>query len=118
MTFRRTKYRNVRTEFNGRIYDSKAEALRASQLDAESRATNTRWTPQPSFALGPDKRYRPDFMVRDYIDVWCEDVKGYTPRTFGRIKTLWNKYGICPLKVLRLKGDRFEVVEIVYPGDK
>lgn len=68
------KYRAVRTEGIGpngerRVYDSKAEARFARELNSErSAGLIVSWVPQVSFPLGPDEkgrdvRYRADALV-------------------------------------------------------
>lgn len=103
--FGRSKYRNVRTEYNGRMFDSKAEAERAAVLDLLKTSELIRdWQPQVTFQLGPDHSYRVDFLV------WlpdgtthAEDVKGVETPAFKRHKKLWRKYGPCDLKVIYRK---------------
>lgn len=66
------KYRNVRTEYGGRWYDSKLEARCARILDilVENKMI-VGWSPQPSFVLSSKtrKRIRPDFLVVEMGDI-------------------------------------------------
>lgn len=137
---KRSKYRAVRTEYNGVSYASKAEAAYAVQLDLEQRQGWVKfWIAQPTFRLGcPENVYRPDFMVvmavkghcsgcRDSdplggthcegtvehppeVPVYCVDVKGVETPKFRRDKKLWAKYGPCPLVVVR-NGREVEVID-------
>jgi Protein of unknown function (DUF1064) len=73
------KYRNVPTEYDGRMYSSKAEAAHAAQLDLEKRSGQIRgWLPQVSLPI-PGKKRR---MVIDFLVVMpdgrirLQDVKG------------------------------------------
>jgi hypothetical protein len=95
VTTRPSKYRNVRTEYDGRLYDSKAEAARARELDLLKEAGGIRhWEPQPKFRLGPDFTYRPDFIVwHNDGTTEVEDVKGTETPTFRKTRKLWAKYG-------------------------
>lgn len=63
MKQKQSKYRAVKTEYNGRLYDSKLEAAHARRLDELKNAGIIQsWVPQPSFPLVAE-RIRPDFMV-------------------------------------------------------
>lgn len=109
-----TKYRNVRTAYDGRTYDSKAEARRAEELDyLLSRGSIILWLPQPTFRLGcPENVYRPDFLVYGHaLDLWAEDVKGKRTSKFNRDCRLWKSYAKIPLRIIT----NGEVVEIITP---
>ena len=77
------KYGSKRTEYAGQMYDSKAEAAYARDLDIKKAAGAIRnWWRAPSLVLVPGKRgerieYRPDFAVidADGSRYWV-DVKG------------------------------------------
>ncbi len=74
---KRSKYGNIRTEYRGRVYDSKAEARRAAELDALVPAEIVAWFPQVTFNLAGGIRYRCDFLVILPDGTWrAEDVKG------------------------------------------
>lgn len=65
---RKAKYRNTRTEYNGRKYDSKLEAGVARELDYLLRAGEiAEWKPQHTFELRVNDhivcRHRVDFLV-------------------------------------------------------
>lgn len=83
----RRKYGNIRTEYKGYVFASKAEARRAKELDLLLAAGEIRgYGKQPSFLLDGGVRYRPDFIVCDKNGIiWVEDVKGHKTEGF-RIK--------------------------------
>lgn len=108
------KYRNVRTIYNGVLYDSKFEAEYAAELDImKASGYVTLWIRQPTFRLGcPENVYRPDFFVVHH-NGYCAavDVKGTETAKFRRDKKLWAQYGECPLEIVR----RGEIVETIPP---
>jgi hypothetical protein len=62
---RRSKYRNVQTVYDGRLYASKLEAEHAAELDMQKRAGLIRgWVPQVSMSiLNTQRRIVIDFLV-------------------------------------------------------
>lgn len=98
---RQSKYGNTRTYYNGRTYDSKAEAKRAGELDILLRAGHIKsWEPQPKFEIVVNEKkictYRADFKV-EYPDgtTEIEDVKGVrTPVYKLKKKLVEALYGI------------------------
>ena len=122
------KPREQRT-YNGVLYASKAEAIRAQELDLLIRSGDVKfWIGQPLFRLGcAENTYRPDFLVVPFVNfddvfgdsnaVWVEDVKGFETQSFKRHKRLWKAYGPCELRVLKRKGSGW-TTEIVSPADK
>lgn len=85
---KRNKYNATRTEYNGRVYASKAEAAYAADLDLMLAAGAIReWWPQPAFPLPGGVRYVADFAVIRDNGTPCEiiDVKGVSTAAF-RIK--------------------------------
>ena len=102
----RSKFGNVRTEYKGETYDSKAEADRAKELDLLKAVGQVWcWYRQPVFHLGcPENTYRADFLVIDKEGVHVEDVKGVSTAKFNHDRRLWMQYGPCPLWVIK-KGD-------------
>jgi hypothetical protein len=106
-TAKPTKYRNRRTEYDGRWYDSELQANRAKDLDAMVQAGLLRaWMKEPSFSLvGTRYRIVPDFMlIHNDRTVTIEDTKGIITPTW-RIKCdLFERaYGI-PITII--KGGR------------
>lgn len=64
LTVKPSKYRNVRTEYNGVKYDSKKEAEFAAQLDFhQQNGACLSWTRQVPFRLPGGVIHRVDFMV-------------------------------------------------------
>ena len=93
------KYRNRRTEYAGRTYDSALEARRAFALDVMKRAGEIAgWIPQFSIPVpGTGKRMVVDFMVIGLDGVATfEDTKGPEPTRDWLLKRelVENAYGI------------------------
>lgn len=119
--FHRT-FKATRTEYNGRLYDSKHEAKRAMQLDLLKRAGEVAWwIPQVTIQLGPDHCYRVDFLVAEWaspcsgvqdVRVRAEDAKLVETREFARHRRMWKKYGPFDLHIVKRKG----VIEVVEGG--
>ncbi len=107
------KYRNVRTEYRGVKYDSKAEAERAEQLDYLKRCAYVKWwIGQPKFHLGcPENVYVADFFVMTAIPAhhYVEDVKGFWTKKFKHDVKLWRQYGPCDLHII--SGKDVQVIE-------
>lgn len=116
------RYGNVakRTEYGGVLYDSKAEAHYAANLDIEVAAgTVSLWLRQVTVPLGPDFRTRVDFMV--IMPIWMAhfpnenqrvkfvEVKGVETREFRKARKLWSKYVPFPLHVI--KRGEVEIIE-------
>jgi len=111
---RRGKFNAQRTEYEGRVYHSKAEAQHAFRLDLEKGSPDSDvvgWTPQFNIPLGEDVALCVDFLVRLAGNRFrCDEVKGYDRDTLWRLKrSLWPKHGPCPLHVIR-NGITAEVV--------
>lgn len=107
--FKRPKYRNVRTEYRGMPFDSKAEAEYARQLDLRQNAGEIKgWTRQVPFMLGvPENKYRADFLVfHNDGTVEAVDVKGMETPKFKRDVKLWQSYGPCPLRIVSKSNGR------------
>lgn len=104
-TPKRSKYNAKRTEYNGRVYASRAEADRAINLDAMQRAGIVEWwEPQIPISIGEsgiDKRYIVDFIVYGKHGLRAEDVKGRDTPSFRRHVRQWRKRGPMPLHVIR-----------------
>ena len=98
---RKQKYNAKPTEYKGRKYDSKAEALFAVRLDElKDKGIVHLWLRQTPFDLGEDTRYRADFFVIETNGTfYAVDVKGMETPSFKKIKKLWKKYGEMPLRV-------------------
>ena len=91
--------------YKGTIYASKAEAIRAAELDLLLRAGVLKsWKHQPVFELGcPENKYTADFWCEPSdpnVPVWVEEIKGHETRSWKRNKRLWRVYGPCQLRVM------------------
>ncbi len=108
------KYRAKRTEYNGVMYDSKAEAEHARDLDFQiTLRTAIWWIRQVRIPLGPDFSTRIDFLVYQQNSVGRyvvgHEVKGSETREFARVRKLWPKYGPFPLRIVKKSGT--EIIE-------
>jgi hypothetical protein len=103
---KRNKFGAVRTQYNGRTYDSKVEARYAVKLDLLKSAGEIRsWIAQPTFKLGEDFTYRADFEVEEQSGKrHVVDVKGHETPRFRDVRRLWAKYGHCPLWIVKEQG--------------
>lgn len=107
---KRSKYGAVRTEYNGRSYDSKAEAAYAARLDMLAACGEIDWwLRRAPIDLGPDARYTVDFLVCERCAVHAVDVKGHETAAFRNNVKLWRKYGPFPLHVVH--KERTDIIE-------
>lgn len=101
------KYNSTRTIKDGLTFDSKAEALRYSQLCLMLRSGQIKsFSRQPSFIIseadGKTLRYRPDFIVWDGSNVWVEDVKGFATAAFKAKAVMFReKYPYLELRIIK-----------------
>ena len=98
------KYRNQKTEYEGHIFDSQAEANRYAELKIMERSGIIKgFSIQPSFIIDKGIRYRPDFIVCGADGtVWVEDVKGVETQAFKIKEKMFNeKYPWMELKIIR-----------------
>lgn len=120
------KYRNKRTEYNGRTYASKAEAARAEELANYARLIPGSWhVPQVRLNLagipytvdflcfqsdGESHLHNTDWGTRPMGAVHCEDVKGMEKQRDRDIQRLWAAgHGLpMPLVILKRKGGKWE----------
>lgn len=101
---RTPKYRNVRCELDGIVFDSKAERKRYIELGLMKQAGAIKWFGrQPSFLLAGGVRYRPDFIVCDWDGViYVEDVKGMQTAAFRIKQKLFEEaYPTIELRLVR-----------------
>lgn len=94
----KSKYKNKRTFYNGRWYDSEKEARRAGELDLMLKAgVVKKWTPQVKFDfIHDDKKicaYVLDFLV-EYKDgtTEYEDVKGFKTSVYKLKKKMMKTF--------------------------
>lgn len=106
-----SKFRNRRTRYGGRNYDSEREARRAAELDAFMASGVIRWWyPHPQIYLGPGRiPYKPDFLIIDDTGFYFEDVKGYTTQRTRDIARLWRAHG--PARLLIVYEDSVRVID-------
>ncbi len=100
---KQNKYKNIKTEMDGHVFDSKAEARRYGELKMLARAGEIKgFGLQPSFILPGGIRYRPDFIVCGSDGtIWVEDVKGMQTKEFKLKKRLWEtEYPWMELRVI------------------
>jgi len=98
------KYRNTITMADGIRFDSKAEARRYRELKLMQYSESiSGFGLQPSFIIGPEIRYRPDFIVCDkHGKVWVEDVKGKETQAFVmKAKMFRDKYPWLELRIIK-----------------
>ncbi len=98
------KYRNTITIADGIKFDSKAEAKRFRELKLMQKSKDiSGFGLQPSFIIGPEIRYRPDFIVCDKSGkVWVEDVKGKETQAFVmKAKLFRDKYPWLELRIIK-----------------
>ena len=102
-----------RTEYNGVVYDSKAEADRAAVLDLLQRGgVIDGWEGQVPIDIGDpgvDLPFKVDFVVTIRGRVHAEDVCGIITRQKQRRIKQWKKRGPFPLHIIR--GKIVEVIE-------
>ena len=112
---KKSKYGNVRTEYGGRSYHSKAEAATAALLDGLQRVGKIRsWLPQqPSFPMPGGGKYTADFEIfieyKNMLIVLVHDTKGYdTAESKLKRNYVKEKYGVM---ITTTDSDLIEVVE-------
>lgn len=98
--------------WNGVVYMSKAEMQYHQSIHIDPSIESIEL--QPKVKLGEDTNCKPDFLItfkngfKFYVDV-----KGMETPSFRRVKKLWKKYGTLPLHVVKKKGKKFVVTEVV-----
>jgi len=114
-----TKYRASPTMYDGVRYASKAEALRALELDMMQAAGEIRWwISQPKFRLGvPENVYVADFLICNEDNMHrVEDVKGMRTPKFARDVKLWRRYGRLDLHIITRKNNGWQR-EVIAAGE-
>jgi len=110
--FSRNKYNAVRTEYNGKVYDSKREAEYAQELDLLKRAGEIKdWIPQYKIDLEVYGQklwtYKVDFkIINNDGSIELHEVKGKENRdwkhTWKLLGVIYNKkYPKITLKVIK-----------------
>lgn len=112
------KYFAKRTVYNGVLYDSKAEAIRAQELTLLAHCGDIcGWDRQILVQLWrrEEDSYRVDFRVFGVgSDVWYEEVKGKETDRWKYVRKLWERNGPRKLIVLTRKGNGWKR-EVIVP---
>jgi len=117
----RNKYRvapKAERTWNGRVYASKAEMLRAKELTVLESRGELMFKHQPRYTLGVKENvFIADFEVMGRSGrVHTEDVKGVMTPKFRRDRRLWAEYGPHDLVILKRKGSGW-IREVVKGGN-
>ena len=101
--------------FQGRTYASKAERLYAEVLwNHFQMGVIQVLIEQPTLWLGvPENVYRPDFFAIQDGTPRFIDVKGVETPAFRKVKKLWSSYGQCDLHIIKRKGSRFILDQVI-----
>ncbi len=106
-----------RRTYRGVLYASRAEMLRATELDMLLASGEIfGWTRQVPFYLAPPLKYVVDFVVfatngkSEGGHVWAEDVKGVETPAFRANARLWREHGPCPLVIRTAHGPRRTII--------
>lgn len=105
-----SKYHNRRTEYNGIVYDSAAEAYRAATLDLLIKAGEIKsYRRQPVYTFKCGVRYVSDFEICGKSgETWCEDVKSLGTVTAAfrlKFKLMKDEYPDIPVRVIDKYGN-------------
>lgn len=116
------KFKNIKTEFNGRSFASKGEAECYAYLCILERAGERK-------VLGQQKHvklskaqilYIPDFLTEDlhtHEMIYCE-FKGFETPEWKIKRRLWMAYGPAKLEIYKKIGGRVTLTETIIPkGD-
>jgi hypothetical protein len=89
-SLRRNKYNAAKTEFDGKVYDSKKEAARAAELKLLQKAGEIMaFAEQVTFLLPAGVKYIADFVIiGNDLSVTVEDVKGFKTDVYKLKKKL------------------------------
>jgi len=97
-------------QYNGVTYHSKAEAIRAQQLDLLVRGGEiVRWDRQVAIQLGDDFHTVVDFVIVDKDGrTYAEEIKGFETKQFKTVRRLWMKYGPFPMRIMKLRNKTWQ----------
>lgn len=110
-----SKLHNIKTEYAGRVYDSKMEARVAHEYDLQQQTGSLIASiPQPSLPLTPKTghRIRPDFMlIHEVFDdgtfrASLVDVKGYDTPGGRKNRNLFRQHYGIEVKLIQKKRNR------------
>lgn len=105
-----SKYRSVRTEYDGVTYDSRAESEWAARLDLLKRAGEVlKWQRQVLVKLGPQITTRVDFKVWTKRGIHFDEIKGVETPAFKQVRRWWRDCGPAPMQICTLKGKRWTI---------
>ncbi len=106
---RRNKYGSKKTEYAGAMYDSKAEAQRAAELDVLMKCGEIAgWERQVPYVIVVNGvyvcTYIVDFRVTESgVKFWAEDVKGFSTPVFRLKEKLFRAcYPNVDLRILKI----------------
>ena len=117
---KKSKYRSIRTHYKGRNYDSKIEALRASELDIlHTQKTVVTWSPQFIVRLTDKIEWKVDFFVLSLssngtLYPYLEETKGKITPDYKIKLDLYKQFGMLDLHIKMRKDSRW-YTEIIYP---
>lgn len=96
LPMKRNKYHNTRTEYNGKVYDSRREADRAAELQVLVRVGEVATIlEQVSFVLPGGVKYRADFLILKKDGTFIiEDAKGVRTKEYQIKKKLMASLGL------------------------
>lgn len=96
--------------YDGIVYHSKAEAIRAQQLDVllHSHAIKD-WKRQVTIPLGEDFKTVVDFVVTEWHEKYAEEVKGVETPAFKTVRRLWPKYAPMDMQIMKRKRGRWSI---------
>jgi hypothetical protein len=91
-----SKYRNHKTPYKGKVYDSQREANRAAELDMLVKAGEIAgYAEQVGFLLAGGIVYRADFVVLEWDGTYrVEDAKGVRTKEYRIKKRLMKEKGL------------------------
>lgn len=120
---KRSKYRNVRTEYDGIVFDSKSEAeyYKALKLRLEAKEIKS-FRLQPKYLLQEGfekngKKYSPIYYIADFEithndgSIEVVDVKGTLTQVFRLKMRMFHKRYPHKLTLVRLQGRKFKEVD-------
>ncbi len=109
----KSKYKNVRKEIDGVVFDSTAEAECFQMLKLLERNGQIKIIElQPKVYLTRARiLYKPDFKIDEGGKIVFIDVKGKRTTAFQIKKRLWRHYGEGVLRLVQKNGFAFDLVE-------
>lgn len=113
---RANKYNAKRSEWQGRMYDSKAERDRRIHLaNLEMAGEVSEIKEQDCVELLDGLKYKADFSYMEAGRRVYEDVKGVMQERFRVICKVWAHFGPGPLRIVVRKGAGWSIRRTIYP---